>query len=125
MIFMMMPFMFLIFCYNFASGLALYWTVSNVFTVAQTWLMNKLPEPELKKSNKPQKKKSGFFAKLQEQVEAQKTQQKKGSSPAPKKASKKTTSKKKAQNTPQPGQSRTKLSSERGDRHTKSKKRKR
>jgi YidC/Oxa1 family membrane protein insertase len=44
----MMPFVFLIMCYNFASALALYWTVSNVFSIAQTWLSNRLPEPELK-----------------------------------------------------------------------------
>jgi len=44
----MMPFVFLIMCYNFASALALYWTVSNLFSIAQTWLSNRLPEPELK-----------------------------------------------------------------------------
>ena len=44
----MMPFVFLIMCYNFASALALYWTVSNLFSIAQTWISNRLPEPELK-----------------------------------------------------------------------------
>ncbi|MCW1886980.1 membrane protein insertase YidC [Luteolibacter flavescens] len=44
----MMPFFFLIICYNFASALALYWTVSNVFSIAQTWISNRMPEPELK-----------------------------------------------------------------------------
>jgi YidC/Oxa1 family membrane protein insertase len=43
-----MPFMFLVICYNFASALALYWTVSNIFSIGQTWLSNRLPEPELK-----------------------------------------------------------------------------
>ncbi len=43
-----MPFMFLFICYNFASALALYWTVSNIFSIGQTWLSNRLPEPELK-----------------------------------------------------------------------------
>ena len=135
MIFMMMPFLFLVICYNFASGLALYWTVSNVFTIFQTWLMNKLPEPELKKSDKPKKGKKGFFERLQEQVEAAQAQQqqqpnkkKKGPGAAKKSAPKKKTGsskKKKGPSMPQPGQSRTKLSSEKGSRHTKSKKKRR
>jgi YidC/Oxa1 family membrane protein insertase len=44
----MMPVVFLVMCYNFASALALYWTVSNLFSIGQTWLSNRLPEPELK-----------------------------------------------------------------------------
>jgi YidC/Oxa1 family membrane protein insertase len=40
--------MFFFFCYNFASALALYWTTQNIFSIGQTWLMNKVPEPELK-----------------------------------------------------------------------------
>jgi YidC/Oxa1 family membrane protein insertase len=43
-----MPFFVLFICYNFASALALYWTTSNIFSIAQTWLSNRLPEPELK-----------------------------------------------------------------------------
>ncbi|MEO5715739.1 MAG: membrane protein insertase YidC [Luteolibacter sp.] len=43
-----MPFMFFFFCYNYASALALYWTTQNIFSIGQTWLMNKIPEPELK-----------------------------------------------------------------------------
>ncbi len=43
-----MPFMFFFFCYNFASALALYWTTHNIFSIGQTWLMNKMPEPQLK-----------------------------------------------------------------------------
>lgn len=143
MIFMMMPIMFLVFCYNFASGLALYWTISNVFTVFQTWIMNKLPEPELKKSDKPKSNKKGFMEKLQDKLEeAQEIAeaQKQGKpiptkkKAAPKKGSDSATSSGKKKNsknksnqppTPQPGQSRTKLSSERGSRHTKSKKKRR
>jgi YidC/Oxa1 family membrane protein insertase len=34
-IFMFMPFIFLFFCYNFASALALYWTGQNVFSILQ------------------------------------------------------------------------------------------
>ena len=47
-IMMFMPFMFFFFCYNFASALALYWTTQNIFSIGQTWLMSKVPEPELK-----------------------------------------------------------------------------
>ena len=47
-IIMFMPFMFFFFCYNFATALALYWTTQNIFSIGQTWLMNKIPEPELK-----------------------------------------------------------------------------
>jgi YidC/Oxa1 family membrane protein insertase len=47
-IIMFMPFMFFFFCYNFASALALYWTTQNLFSIGQTWLMSKVPEPELK-----------------------------------------------------------------------------
>ena len=45
---MMMPFIFVFICYNFASALALYWTTTNLFSIAQTWITNRLPEPELK-----------------------------------------------------------------------------
>jgi YidC/Oxa1 family membrane protein insertase len=40
-----MPLMFLLFLYNYSSGLALYWTVNNVLTVVQTKLtkMNQAP----------------------------------------------------------------------------------
>lgn len=48
MIIKLMPFFFLFICYNFASALALYWTVSNVFSIGQTWLSNRMPEPVLK-----------------------------------------------------------------------------
>lgn len=47
-IMMFMPFMFFFFCYSFASALALYWTTQNIFSIGQTWLMSKVPEPELK-----------------------------------------------------------------------------
>ncbi len=33
--FMFMPLIFILFCYNFASALALYWTVQNLFSVVQ------------------------------------------------------------------------------------------
>lgn len=40
-----MPFIFFPFTYTFSSGLVLYWTVSNVFTIGQQWLM-KRNEPQ-------------------------------------------------------------------------------
>ena len=42
-----MPFIFLIFLYNFAAGLALYWTSNNILTIIQTYLINKRVQPEL------------------------------------------------------------------------------
>ena len=48
-IFLFMPVIFLFICYNFASALALYWTGQNIFSIGQTWLMNRKGEPELKK----------------------------------------------------------------------------
>lgn len=46
-IMMFMPLTFFFFCYNYASALALYWTTQNIFSIGQTYLMNKIPEPEL------------------------------------------------------------------------------
>lgn len=99
-IFMLMPLFFLVICYNFAAALALYWTTQNIFSIGQTWLMNKLPEPELKKKKKP--KGGGFLERMQEQAKAR---QSGGGSAAG-------------------GGGRTKLAGERGDRHTKSKRKK-
>ncbi len=36
-----MPFIFFPFTYTFSSGLVLYWTVSNVFTIGQQWLVQR------------------------------------------------------------------------------------
>ncbi len=47
-IIMWMPFIFLIFCYNFPAALVLYWTIQNLFTILQQWLTNrktKLDQP--------------------------------------------------------------------------------
>lgn len=100
MIFMMMPLIFIFICYNFAAALSLYWTTSNAFSILQTWLMNKMPEPELTKKAVSGKK--GFMQRMQDQAEAAK--QAKGS------------------NTPSGPASRTKMPGEKGDRHTKGKK---
>ena len=72
-IFMLMPFMFFFFCYNFASALALYWTAQNIFSIGQTWLMNRQPEVEMKK-RKPGKK--GFMEKMAERAEQAQQMQK-------------------------------------------------
>jgi len=73
-IFMLMPLIFFFFCYNFASALALYWTTQNIFSIAQTWLMQKMPEPELKTSKKADK--PSLMQRLaQKAEEAQKAQQ--------------------------------------------------
>jgi YidC/Oxa1 family membrane protein insertase len=40
-----MPLMFLVFLYNYSSGLALYWTVNNVLTIAQTKLTKNTAAP--------------------------------------------------------------------------------
>jgi len=72
-IFMIMPFMFFFFCYNFASALALYWTTSNLFAIAQTLITKRLPEPELKKKSA---KKKGIWQRMQEQAEAAQRAQK-------------------------------------------------
>ncbi|MGJ8725341.1 MAG: membrane protein insertase YidC [Roseibacillus sp.] len=74
-IFMLMPFMFFFFCYNFASALALYWTAQNIFSIGQTWLMNRQPEIELKK-RKPGKK--SFMQKMAEKAEEAQKLQKQG-----------------------------------------------
>jgi YidC/Oxa1 family membrane protein insertase len=86
-IFMLMPLVFFFFCYNFASALALYWTTQNIFSIGQTWLMQKLPEPELKTSKKAGKK--TWMQKMSERAEAaqkQRAGQQKGGGPGKKQA---------------------------------------
>jgi YidC/Oxa1 family membrane protein insertase len=46
---MFMPLIFLIFCYNFAAALALYYTTQNLFTILQLWHNKKQPLPVLEK----------------------------------------------------------------------------
>jgi YidC/Oxa1 family membrane protein insertase len=47
-----MPFIFVIFLYNFASALCLYWTVNNICTILQTYWNLKQPPPTLQKRKK-------------------------------------------------------------------------
>ena len=55
----LMPVMFFLFCYNFASALALYWTTQNLISIGQTALIRRLPMPVLS----PPKEKVGLFPK--------------------------------------------------------------
>jgi YidC/Oxa1 family membrane protein insertase len=104
MIFMLMPLIFIVICYNFAAALSLYWTVSNAFSILQTWLMNKMPEPELIKKAPSGKK--GFMQRMQDQAAAAQEAKKNGGMASG------------------PG-SRTKMPGEKGDRHTRGKKKRR
>lgn len=68
-IFKIMPLFFLMFCYGTASALALYWSVQNVISIFQTWIVSKQPDEELKKVPK----KPGFLERAQAAaLEAQK-----------------------------------------------------
>jgi YidC/Oxa1 family membrane protein insertase len=49
-IFMFMPLIFIVLCYNFASALALYWTVQNLISIVQLMInrsRNPVPQPVL------------------------------------------------------------------------------
>ncbi len=46
-IFKMFPYIFTCVSWTFASGLVIYWTVSNSFAIFQTWYMNRKPQAEL------------------------------------------------------------------------------
>ena len=46
---MFMPLIFIAFCYNFASALALYWTVQNIFSIVQLYLTRNSTAPILKR----------------------------------------------------------------------------
>ena len=36
-----MPLMFMVFLYNYSSGLTLYWLTNNILSIAQQWFINK------------------------------------------------------------------------------------
>ncbi|MDB6153814.1 MAG: yidC [Chthoniobacteraceae bacterium] len=57
-IFMFMPLIFVYFCYNFASALALYWTVQNLFSIVQLYMTRNQSAPVLVKATPPPKKKT-------------------------------------------------------------------
>jgi YidC/Oxa1 family membrane protein insertase len=52
-IFMFVPLIFVVFCYNFASALALYWTAQNIFSVVQLYLTRNKELPALTKVTPP------------------------------------------------------------------------
>jgi YidC/Oxa1 family membrane protein insertase len=54
-----MPVIFLTFAYNYASGLALYWTTQNLFSIAQLYFTHNQPLPTLEKVAKPGSTSSG------------------------------------------------------------------
>ena len=54
---MFMPLIFIFFCYNFASALALYWTVQNLFSVVQLYVTRNQAPPRLQKVAAPRKEK--------------------------------------------------------------------
>jgi YidC/Oxa1 family membrane protein insertase len=56
-VFMFMPVIFILFAYNFASALSLYWTTQNLISVAQLYLTRNKPIPQLQKVSVARKKK--------------------------------------------------------------------
>jgi YidC/Oxa1 family membrane protein insertase len=43
----MLPFIFTIFTFTFPSGLTLYWVTSNVLSIAQQQIINRIKTPEM------------------------------------------------------------------------------
>ena len=63
----LMPLFFFAFCYTYPSALALYWTTTNLISIAQTWIIRRLPQPELKKVDlSGQKGKKSFLERMAE-----------------------------------------------------------
>lgn len=54
-----MPVIFLAFAYNYASGLALYWTTQNIFSIVQLYLTRNKPLPVLEKKSLLAKREAG------------------------------------------------------------------
>jgi YidC/Oxa1 family membrane protein insertase len=52
-----MPLIFLLFCYNFAAALALYYTAQNLFSILQFWHNKRQPPPTLEKVSPEGKRK--------------------------------------------------------------------
>jgi YidC/Oxa1 family membrane protein insertase len=62
-IFYFMPVIFLVFCYNYASGLALYWTTQNLFSILQLYLTRNKPLPTLEKKSAVAKREAAVVGK--------------------------------------------------------------
>ncbi|HEY2799425.1 MAG TPA: membrane protein insertase YidC [Chthoniobacterales bacterium] len=56
---MFMPLIFVVFCYNFAAALALYYTTQNLFMILQTYKNRNQPLPTLEKVTPPGKQRKG------------------------------------------------------------------
>ena len=56
-VFMFVPLIFVFFCYNFASALALYWTVQNVFSIVQLYVTRNKTAPAPVKVTPPGRRK--------------------------------------------------------------------
>lgn len=54
--FMFMPVIFILFAYNYASALSLYWTTQNLISIGQLYLTRNKPLPVLEKKSVAQKK---------------------------------------------------------------------
>ncbi len=76
MIMKLMPLMFFFFCYTYPSALALYWTTQNIVSIGQTWLIQRVPVPELTKVVRKAGKK-GFFERMVEAQQAALAEQQK------------------------------------------------
>jgi YidC/Oxa1 family membrane protein insertase len=55
-IMMLMPLVFVLFCYNYASALALYLIVNNLVSVVQLYVTRNQPLPKLEKRPPPKRK---------------------------------------------------------------------
>ncbi len=62
-LFYFMPIVFLVFCYNYASGLALYWTTQNIFSIVQLYLTRNKPLPTLEKKSDVAKREAAALKK--------------------------------------------------------------
>jgi YidC/Oxa1 family membrane protein insertase len=54
---MFTPIIFVVFCYNFAAALSLYYTTQNLLTILQLYLNRRQPMPKLEKVTPPDKRK--------------------------------------------------------------------
>lgn len=68
-----MPVFFFLFCYNYASALALYWTTTNIISMIQTLIIRRLPMPEPKKVNP--KKQGKWALKIKHMMEEEQKRQ--------------------------------------------------
>lgn len=66
----LMPLFFFAFCYYYPSALALYWTTTNIISIIQTWIIRRLPQPELRKAPKQKGPKRKSF--MERMMDAQK-----------------------------------------------------